>query len=512
MSTSLFYAIFLTLVFFLLYQVLTRLGRNEKLPPGPKGLPLVGNMLELRGDAPIWHAFDRLKEQYGPIVYLNFGGQNVVLLNTKEVANELLDRRSYNYSDRSELIVSRHLGGQRVLPLMRYDKTWQTMRRASHSVLNIRMSANYHPAQTDEAVILAFDLLNKTTPQVLTYVQRTIASTVVSLVYGLPPLRSSDDPILKTLNSIAHRFAHAAYPGAFLVELLPFMDFLPPFLAKWKREAQADCQKFTALFKKYFNDASVNHGQKSSLSANLSKQTESGLTDLDNAWLAGTLYAAGFETTSSTLAWLLLALSMNPSVQRKAQEEIDRVVGHSRAPTFADMEHMPYVRALVKEILRWQPALPFGIPHVSLKDDWYKGYFIPKGTICLPTIWSMNRSTDVYGLDATEFRPDRFMNEDGTLRTDLDGDGHFTYGFGRRICVGRHVADNSLLIDIATILWALNIEPSPLNSSPKAKPSGSQKDILNPPPDLQCEFVARFPEVESILKHMRDDILQARLM
>ncbi|KAF9074345.1 cytochrome P450 [Rhodocollybia butyracea] len=413
-----------------------------------------------------------------PIVYLNFAGQNVVLLNTKEVANELLDRRSANYSDRPNNIVANYLGGLLVLPLTRYGKRWHTMRRASHSVLN-------------------------TAP--LTSIQRTAASNMVSMCYGKPPL-SSDEPILQKLNDMAHRLTTSVYPGTHLVEIFPILDYFPSFMTKWKRDAKEDYKKFTTFFEQCFEEA-LEHKERASLSVKLAEeQIKTGLTDLEKVWVSGTLYLAGYETTTIVLAWLLYVVTIYPDVQRKAQEEIDQVVGRARAPTFGDMEHLPYVQAIVKEVFRWQSPVPFGLPHASMEDDWYEDkYFIPKGTICIANIWSINRSTNIYGADAVEFRPERFLNEDGTLRSDEDE--HSAYGFGRRICVGRHVADNSLFINIATVLWALNIVPSTDKEVPQEQKRDSLRDIMNRPPELQRNFIPRFPEVEGILDDMISDMV-----
>ncbi|KAF9058824.1 hypothetical protein BDP27DRAFT_1181074, partial [Rhodocollybia butyracea] len=101
------YALFLASSLYVLYRICS--DRKRRLPPGPKGWPILGSVLELRGDLPIWEIFDRMKDKYaGPIVYLNLAGQNVVVLNTKEVANELMDRRSTNYSDRPKTIVGEY--------------------------------------------------------------------------------------------------------------------------------------------------------------------------------------------------------------------------------------------------------------------------------------------------------------------------------------------------------------------------------------------------------------------
>ena len=151
-----------------------------------------------------------------------------------------------------------------------------------------------------------------------------------------------------------------------------------------------------------------------------------------------------------------------PDVQKSAQAELDAVVGRTRIPTFSDFQHLPYIRAMVKEMLRWRPVDPVGLPHLSAEDDWYDGMFIPKGTIIMANVWHLNRDPEIYGSDAAHFNPARFLDANGEVTPcppETKEEGHVTYGFGRRICPGKHVANNSLFIDIAMMLWACNIEP-----------------------------------------------------
>ncbi|KAJ3882853.1 cytochrome P450 [Lentinula edodes] len=511
------------------------LARNRKhLPPGPRGLPILGNVLELATASQIWLIFDRWKYQYGPIMYLNMAGKNIVVLNTQAAATELLERRSANYSDRPKNVVAEYLGSQLSMPFARYGKPWQSMRRAGHAVLNARVSTQYQPVQIEEAIILAHDLLCDTSSPLLTKINRS-ASTILSVIYGkqslsldsqvrLPfkltdtsdDLRLTPDP-LETLGNIAHRFTNALYPGSYLVDVLPILDYLPATIAKWKMNAQKDFSRISAIFETYFDDAMRNDQHRSSLCVSLTEdQVAEGLSDVEKAWVAGSLSVAALETTSTTLMLFLYAMVLHPNVQQHAQHELDRVVGRSRNPTFADMPELPYLRAIVKEVLRWQPAIPLAVPHTAIEDDWYEGYFIPKGTACIPNVWSMNRDRDIYGPDADQFRPERFLQqtEKGiafVLRQEYEvDDGHCAYGFGRRVCLGRHVADNALFIDICMILWALCIEPeTPTGPPAKQRPS---KDILiahetpSSIPDFQCRFLPRFPEAEGIIQNLRDEL------
>ena len=150
-----------------------------------------------------------------------------------------------------------------------------------------------------------------------------------------------------------------------------------------------------------------------------------------------------------------------PEMQKRAQDELDAVVGRSRTPTYADAPNLPYVQAMVKEALRWRPAFPLNIPHTSMQDDWYEGMFIPKGSVCMVNLWQCHHDPAIYGPDAASFNPDRYLDEHGKLipgPAETRDDGHSSFGFGRRSCVGKHAANDSLFINIATVLWAARLE------------------------------------------------------
>jgi cytochrome P450 len=151
----------------------------------------------------------------------------------------------------------------------------------------------------------------------------------------------------------------------------------------------------------------------------------------------------------------------HPEVQRRAQVELDSVVGRSRVPSFSDVPSLAYIQAIVKEVLRWRPPLPFSVPHSTTEDDWYKGMFIPKGTICLPNLWQCHHDPASYGDDAAMFNPGRFLDSCGKNipgPAETRAEGHVMFVFGKRICIGNHVANDSLFIFIAMTLWAMNLE------------------------------------------------------
>ncbi|KAI0251112.1 cytochrome P450, partial [Lactifluus subvellereus] len=265
-----------------------------------------------------------------------------------------------------------------------------------------------------------------------------------------------------------HRVSHSALPGRFLVEMFPWMMYIPERFAKWKREGLKQGEEHHEMFQRLVDRVRADlasGGTRPSFCASLiQEQDRNYLTEPELAFLAGQMYSAASETTVTAMLWCTLAMVAFPDVQRRAQAELDAVVGRARLPTFADAPYLPYVRAIVRETLRWRPALMLGLPHVATEEDWYGDVFIPKGATCMANIWHCNHDRTVFGDDADEFRPERYLDGNGELTTgattNANQDGHFTYGFGRRACVGRHLANDELFMAMARILWATNLEPA----------------------------------------------------
>ncbi|KAF7346379.1 O-methylsterigmatocystin oxidoreductase [Mycena sanguinolenta] len=204
--------------------------------------------------------------------------------------------------------------------------------------------------------------------------------------------------------------------------------------------------------------------------------------------VAAVAYGAGADTTVSALASFFLAMALHPDIQRKAQTEIDAVVGTHQLPEFKDRPSLPYVEAIYREVMRWKPVFPLGVAHASSEDDIYNGYFIPKGTTVISNIWAMTRDESIY-LEPERFNPDRFFTEDGKLN---DDDIILTFGFGRRICVGRHIADASVWGTIVSVLSTFNIAKAKDASGKEIdiEPSYSGGMISHPEPFV-CSITLR---------------------
>ncbi|KAJ7446930.1 cytochrome P450 [Mycena galericulata] len=500
------------------------------LPPGPPGLPVIGNLHQLSSRS--WLTFTKWREIYGPLFYLNVAGQNFVVLGSHQVAADLLDRRAPLYSDRPRNIVAGLLTGNLVFALSQHNDLWKRMRRGSHEALNNQMSKNYHPFQENEAVLVVHQFL-ETPHDFDNHLRRAATSLVMSVIYGTPPLMDSKDPDILRVNRFTERALAAAAPGAYLVEYFTWMEKLPRWMCSWRRYAEDWFIRDSIMFEQLFQgvEQRMKGGDEtSSVAATLIHDRDKlGLSDTEAAWLSATLYAAGAETTSGQMAWFMLALILSPECQKRAQEEIDRVVGRDRLPTFKDYDNLPYIRAFVKETLRWrgadplgnfvanpllQPLTTLGVPHRLCQDDWYevsgRRYFIPKDTICVANVWALNHDPAVYGPDAEDFNPGRHLDEFGQLAPavpETKDENHLSYGFGRRICVGRHVANQSMFIQIACLLWCFDIGPAKDEQGnivmPDPMNSVDEGLIVRPAP-FSCTVVARSPEVASVIAHTKE--------
>ncbi|KAF8191538.1 cytochrome P450 [Mycena galopus ATCC 62051] len=466
-------------------QSTTRL--RKIMPPGLAGLPFLGNIFQL---PPLqWLQFTEWTAQYGPVFSLNLAGQPVVVLNNGAVATDLLDQRSAIYSDRPRFIMGGEiLTGGMLLPFATYGELWKKLRRAAHEGL-IRVASSYAPIQEREAAVLVKYMIEQPSPWVQNLKRKVqcTASTILGIAYGWPGLDPSQDSLVTRINDLAHRLVQATLPGAFLVEVFPVMKSLPLWMAKWKREGLEWHRKDTLLFEGLMNDAKELHRSGNlppCLAAHLIDNPRD-LTTKESAWLAGTVFAAGAETTAAALSVFVLAMTLYPSVMRTAQAELDEVVGRDRMPSLSDRANLPYIEAIVKEVLRWRPVGPLGLPRRTLKDDWYNGYFIPKGTIVLVNIWAIHRDPQVFP-DHDEFRPERFLENPDLC--------HTSFGFGRRICAGRDIATDIIFINIASMLWALDFAAPVDESGNKILPSRTaciDEGLVVRPVPFECRITRR---------------------
>lgn len=228
-------------------------------------------------------------------------------------------------------------------------------------------------------------------------------------------------------------------PGAFWAESFPILKLIPDFLAPWKREVKRRAKESTQLLSELaldVRDRMEMGDAPACFTKTLWEKREEdpeSLSEREIAYATGSLFGAGSDTSSSTLMSFMLAMTCFPRVAAKAQEELDRVVGRDRSPSWCDEQNLPYCKAIIKETLRWRPvAVMGGTPHASITDDHYNGHFIPKGTTIMGNLWAIHHN-EKYFKDSHNFIPERYLSPgvDGT-EPYPHSDGHSAFGWVSR--------------------------------------------------------------------------------
>ncbi|KAH7412820.1 cytochrome P450 [Cadophora sp. MPI-SDFR-AT-0126] len=442
----------------------SRCPTGTEYPPGPKGLPLLGSLL----DIPPFHSwlqFFTWSKKYGPLYQISIAGQSHIILSTQKIADELLRERGTLYSSRDQLPMAAVLVSDNLRPLfLPYNDVWRRGRKVMHNLTMVSAATSYQPIQEQESLRALRDLID-VPEKYETWFERYAGGLMMRIAFGKMVV-TGEEKVLKRILRVVHTVERVASPGAYLVDIVRSLMYLPKFLAPFKREARKLHAEELDLFRGLQNDVRKSKdGGENFTSKFLDGQEKSGLSDDEGAYVVGTLFEAGAGTTSAALMSFLLAMIVHPDVMRKLQEEVDTCVGTERMPTFDDMGKLPRVRAVVKETLRWRPVTAGGVPHQLVKDDTYeldgKKYFLKAGSNVHANQWAIHRDPSLYP-DPEKFIPERWLEPKWpTFKEPLNVypnlQNYSAFGFGRRICPGMNIAERSLTILVARIAWACEV-------------------------------------------------------
>ncbi|KAL1885084.1 hypothetical protein Plec18167_001741 [Paecilomyces lecythidis] len=495
---------------FCLYKLL-QIGRRPKgMPPGPPTAPILGNLHQLP-ENDVHLQFKKWADEYGDMYSVMLGNQRMVVVNSPKVVKDLIDLRSNNYSSRPEMYVGQTLisGGYRLV-LMQYDEGWRKARKMIHNLLNIKTAVNYIPFQELELRQMLADMVKKPN-KYHDHVRRYSTSLVTSIAFGWRSL-AFNDPEVKQIYEGFEQFAVASQVSASMLDYFPVLRLLPDFMNPSKKRGKELHKEEIALYKSYMLKVKERMQQGIITGAfcedMFKRQEKDGFTDDWASYVSGTLLEAGSDTTASIFLSFAVAMINFPEVQKKAQQEIDRVIGSDRLPTMADESNLQYIRGVVKESLRFLPSSILGIvPHATTNDDEYNGYKLPAKTGVMINVWALNNDPERYP-NPRNFDPDRYKNdflraqESATLSDPYQRD-HFTFGAGRRVCPGLNIAERSLFLGIAYMLSAFSFEHA-LDENGKPIPVSTEavtQGIVCRPVPFQYKLVERDPaKTKMVLK------------
>ncbi|KAK7058891.1 hypothetical protein VNI00_001515 [Paramarasmius palmivorus] len=446
------------LAFLGLFYTRARSSSRRPLPPGPPATWF--GKVELPKYQP-WRTYTKWKDVYGDLIYIRVFGNPILVLNSAQAISDLLDKRSGNYSSRpvrfeleqfallgssltlfaTRTMVVELIGWNWLFSTMTYGSMWKRHRNLflKHFPMNVEGTTKYHPIQITETHTLLRNLLES--PQKFSFhVRRNAAAIILSVVYGIKVDESVDeqgDNYVSLANRAMESLSRAGIFGTYMVDYIPTLKHVPTWFpgASFKRQARRWRHFSQEMVNRPF-DLVLRKMKAGTMSACLVAEELEELfsgKEGENPQIiknvAATSYAAGADTVVSALSSLFLALILHPDVQKKAQSELDRVLG-DRLPDFNDRQQLPYIACICHEILRWNPVTPLGVAHYVSEEDEYCGYRIPKGTTVLPNTWAVLHDPALYP-DPLSFNPDRYMNTKENDK-DINPLPEAAFGYGRR--------------------------------------------------------------------------------
>ncbi|KAK4508173.1 hypothetical protein PRZ48_001911 [Zasmidium cellare] len=436
----------------------------RNLPNGPFSLPLVGTLALFR-ERKMFHI--RLRDwayQYGDFFHFKIGRSPVFVLSSPKAINDLLIKQGSVYSSRPRLSNQASLITQnsRIVALP-YDDQWRKQRKLYHDLLGMQNSKIFMPFQGFESRQSLLNLLDHP-GDFWKEVTRYSASVTFGMLLRCR-FESSEAMIPRKLQARMGLMFKNISPGRWLVDWIPILDRLPDALAPWRRKAiqlREQIMPFFAVFYHRIKEQVERGEAPECFLASILQEKGANLRPEEPPHIIATTMAAGTDTTATTLQHFVKAAVLYPDVMREAQREIDSVVGRDRLPNWEDRSSLLYIAAMITETHRWASAVPIAFPHATSRQDKYRDSIIPSGATVIGNVYAIHNDPKVF-LKPDEFMPERYLPKtDPRAAPDAAHmDSHYSYGFGRRECPGRHVADASLFIVISRMLWAFDFVGNP---------------------------------------------------
>ncbi|XP_073504149.1 cytochrome P450 2K1-like isoform X2 [Phyllobates terribilis] len=378
---------------------------TAKMPPGPIPLPVIGNLHLVDLERP-HESLMQLSEKYGEIFTLQFGPKKMVILSGYKIIKEALVTRAEDFGERAIApIFEITTNGHGII--FSNGETWKSMRRFTLSTLrDFGMGKKSVEARIqDELMPLIESFKSHHGKPFNTHllINSAVSNVICSIIFG--KRFEYDDPTFAKLIKMLDE--NAKLVGT------------PKVLESTKAQT-------------YFNEE-----------------------NLLNSVLD--LFAAGTETTSTTIRWGILLMMKYPEIQKRVQEEIKKHIKPGQLPTVDDRRKMPYTDAVIHEIQRFGNIVPLNLSHSTPTDVYLRGYLIPKGIEVIPFLTSVLYDKTQWKTP-NDFNPNHFLDENGKF---VRHDAFMPFSAGRRACAGEALAKMELFLFFTGLLQAFTFYPPP---------------------------------------------------
>ncbi|KAE9395214.1 cytochrome P450 [Gymnopus androsaceus JB14] len=452
-----------------------------------------------------------MAHKYGSdLLYLNMAGRSMLILNSTEATNDLFVGKSTLYSNRPRFpMLCELMGWDYNFAFIPYGTKWRKSRALFIQLFSPSNLKTYEKPRMQESVHVFLNRLLETPKELEDHLGFLSGGNIISSAYGIVA-NDFHDPYIELSTKANHAFTQAAIPGSYLVDAFPLLKYVPGWLpgASFKRKAADEKKTVEEMINQPLEFVKRNMARgtaKSSMASRaLQQMQDNGSWSEDKEHLLrdvlGTIYAAGADTTYTATSTIFLALVCNPDILKKGQAAVDAVVGYDRLPGVVDEGKIPYVDAIVMEGLRWRPVIPLAIAHHTASADTYKGYYIPADTIVMGNSWAILHDPATYGEDVDQFRPERFLNPDGTLNSTVPYP-DAAFGYGRRICPGRVFARSAVWLTVASLLACFDLSKVSDKDGVAIEPSTDSMDgFFSYPRPYECTITPRSKLIEKMIR------------
>ncbi|KAM9745708.1 cytochrome P450 2K1-like isoform 2-T2 [Menidia menidia] len=486
-SVSLLGLVFGLLVLVVLYS--NSKSHEGREPPGPRPLPLIGNLLQVDLKKVDQSLLD-LSKKYGPVFQIYFGIKKIVVLAGYRTVKQALVNHADEFGNREITPIFYDFNKEHGI-LFSNGESWKEMRRFALTTLkDFGMGKRIIEDKIIEEchyLIEDFETFEGKPFDNTKTISYAASNVISSLMFG--KRFEFKDPIFQAMVERDNETIHLT--GSVSIQLYNFFPWLGPFL-KNRRDVirnveagKSDIRQIVADLRetldpqmcRCFVDAFLIRTQN--LEENGIKNSHYHDDNLVES--VANLFAAGTDTTATTLKWCLLYMAKYPHVQDQVVEELNRVVG-SRQVRIDDRKNLPYTDAVIHESQRLANIVPMSIPHTTERDVTFQGHFIKKGTTVLPLLTSVLYDESEWENPHT-FTPSHFLDHEGKF---IKRDAFMPFSAGRRACLGEGLARMELFLFFASLLQCFRFTPPPGVSEDELDLAPVVGFTLSPLPQSLC--------------------------
>ncbi|XP_009695122.1 PREDICTED: cytochrome P450 1A4-like [Cariama cristata] len=465
------------LVFLLIQSLRQHVPKGLKNPPGPRGYPILGNVLELRKDPHL--VLTRLSQKYGDVMEVKVGTWPVLVLSGLHTIKQALVKQGEDFMGRPDLHSFKYISsGQSLAFNPDSGEAWKARRKLAQNALK---TFSLSSSPTSSSTCLLEEHVSKEAEYLITkflqlmkeekrfdlnqYLVVSVANVICAICFG-KRYDHNDQELLSVvgLNNEFGDVTGSGNPSDFIPVLryLPshtmqlFKDINRRFNSLVENIVQEHYSSFDKEHIRDITDSLIEHCQEKSAG-------EDAHVPLSNEMIigiVGDLFGAGFDTVATALSWSLMYVALYPDIQKRIQEELDQTIGRERKPRLSDRGTLPYTEAFILEMFRHSSFLPFTIPHSTTKATALNGYYIPKGTCVFVNQWQVNHDEKLWK-DPSTFNPERFLNAAGTEINKTESDKVMIFGLGKRRCIGESIGRWEVFLFLATMLQQLEFSLRP---------------------------------------------------